>query len=115
MPIPKVLNKAKETTIVTGTTDDAILLGEVNPDDPFSDYLVDQQTLLYKIDDFRGNWESGVGVYNLSANSISRLTIISSSNFDQRVNFASGTKIVTSVLDAKIVQHILQSMTFPWW
>ncbi len=113
---PFVLNKVKETTALVGAVDPIVLLGAVTPNESFANNLIDGDSILYKIDDFKGNWESGVGMYEGISNSISRDTIISSSNFDALVDFPdNGIKIVTSVLDAKIVQQLLDLIPYPWW
>ena len=113
---PKLLNKIKETTALIGASNPIALLGAVPPDFTFSEYLLDGDWVLYKVDDFKGNWESGVGVFDFTANAITRQTVISSSNADQLVVFLdNGNKIVTSVFDAKIAQQLLDLIPFPYW
>ena len=52
-------------------------------------------TFYYLIADAIGaNWEVGLGTYNSSANSITRTTVLSSSNAGSLVNFTSGNLIV---------------------
>lgn len=114
MATPYILNNVREEAGVTGLTD-IQLLGAGNFKSPFSNYLNDQDTVLYYVDDMQGNWESGVGTYNTIPNTLTRTRVISSSNFDDYVNFGGGTKYVSSDLDAKIIQQLLELIPYPFW
>lgn len=115
MSVPIVSNKIKETSIVVGPLNPIILLGAEGSYLPVSSYVLDGEKLLYLVDDFKGNWESGVGTYIQLLNLINRTTVISSSNSDDFVDFPVGTKIVTSVIDAKIAQQLLGLIPAPYW
>lgn len=114
MPIPYVLNQVKQLTNTVGLGDIVFTATVVNYGS-FAQYLNDQDTVLYYIDDTNGNWESGVGTFNIDPPSLTRTTVISSSNYDMPISFVLGQQIVTSTLDAKIAQLIINQLSSPWW
>jgi len=89
-------DRVLETTAVAGTGD-ASLAGAVTGYQPFG-VIGNGNTTYYTIvaiDDNgapTGDWEVGIGTYTLSGNTISRDTVLSSSNGGALVYFASGTK-----------------------
>lgn len=89
-------DRVLETTTVAGTGA-ATLDGAITGYQPFS-VIGDGSTTYYTIvaiDDNgvpTGDWEVGTGTYTLSGNTISRDTVLSSSNGGALVYFASGTK-----------------------
>jgi len=57
-------------------------------------------TTYYTIVAENGDWESGIGTYTSSGTTLARTTVLSSSNSNNLVNFAAGTKEVFSSLPA---------------
>jgi hypothetical protein len=87
-------DRVKETTTSTGTT--AITLaGAATGYQTFSSAVGDANTTYYTIADQTGaNWEVGIGTYTSSGNTLSRDTILASSNAGSLVTFTAGTKDV---------------------
>lgn len=86
-------DRVKETSVSTGTG--AIALdGATGAFQPFS-VIGDGNTTYYAIaGQTTTEWEVGIGTYTLSTDSISRDTILSSSNSNTIVTFSAGTKDV---------------------
>jgi len=89
-----VADRVKETTTSTGTG--AISLGGAEPNfRTFSSVLSDADTTYYAIiDDSNLAFEVGLGTYASSGNTITRTTVLASSNSNNAVNFSAGTKDV---------------------
>lgn len=87
-------DRVKETTTSTGTT--AITLaGAATGYQTFSSTIGDNNTTYYTIADQTGaNWEVGIGTYTTSGNTLSRDTVLSSSNAGSLVDFTAGVKDV---------------------
>jgi hypothetical protein len=86
-------DRVKETTAVTGTGT-ATLLGAATGYQSFA-AIGDGNTTYYTIADQNGpNWEVGIGTYTASGTTLSRDTVLSSSNSGSLVTFTSGTKDV---------------------
>lgn len=81
-----------ETTTTTGTGD-VTLGGAVTGWRPFSSQYADGDTLFYTLYDGT-NFEAGIGTYHAGANSVSRTTVVRSTNGNAAVNFGAGTKQV---------------------
>lgn len=88
-----IKDRIKEGTTTTGT-------GAISPAgaaatfDTFSSVMSDGDTTYYAIVHTTSNtdeWEVGLGTWN-SGNTITRTTVISSSNSNNAVNFSAGTK-----------------------
>lgn len=94
-------DRVKETTTSTGTT--AITLaGAATGYQTFSSAVGDTNTTYYTIADQTGaNWEVGIGTYTTSGNTLSRDTVLSSSNAGALVTFTTGTKDVFVTLPAE--------------
>jgi hypothetical protein len=89
-----LLDRAKETTVVVGTTASAILLGAAPGYQSFAG-VGNGNTTYYCIADQSGglNWEVGLGTYTLATTTITRAaTPLSSSNAGASVSFPAGTK-----------------------
>lgn len=56
----------------------------------------DGNTTYYTIVAENGDWESGIGTYTSSGTTLARTTVLASSNSNNLVNFAAGTKEVFS-------------------
>ena len=90
--------KVTSTTTGTGTL---TLSGAATGYQSF-DAIGDGNTTYYTITDAAtGDWEVGTGTYTSSGTTLSRTTILSSSNAGSAVNFAAGTKEVFCVYPAE--------------
>ena len=86
-------DRVKETTTTTGTGT-VTLLGAVTGFQSFS-VIGNTNTTYYTIAGQSGNeWEVGVGTYTASGTTLSRDTVLSSSNSGSLVSFSAGTKDV---------------------
>jgi len=94
-----VKDRVKETTTVTGTGT-ATLLGAATGFQSFS-AIGNGNTTYYTISSNGGSeWEVGIGTYTSSGTTLSRTTVLSSSNSGSLVSFSAGTKDVYVVYPA---------------
>ena len=96
-----VLNdRVKETSTTTGTG--AVTLGgAVTGFEAFSAGIGNSNTTYYAIfNTGTAEFEVGLGTLNGNSTTLTRTTVISSSNSDAAVNFAAGTKDVFCTLPA---------------
>jgi hypothetical protein len=95
-----VNDRVKETSTTTGTgTFD--LAGAVSGFESFVTGIGNSNTTYYAIVNENGEFEVGLGtVTDAATDTLSRDTIISSSNSDSAVNFGAGTKNVFCTLPA---------------
>lgn len=94
-------DRVKETTTVTGTTSPISLLGAVTGFQSFS-AIGNANTTYYTIALQGGSeWEVGIGTYTASGTTLSRDTVLASSNSGSLVNFSAGTKDVFCDYPAK--------------
>jgi hypothetical protein len=88
-----VKDRVRETTTTTGTG--TITLGGATTGFQSFSVIGDTNTTFYTIQLANTNeWEVGVGTYTLSGTTLSRDTILESSNGGSAVNFSAGTKDV---------------------
>jgi hypothetical protein len=88
-----VKDRVRETTTTTGTG--TITLGGAATGFQSFSVIGDSNTTFYTIQLSNTNeWEVGVGTYTLSGTTLSRDTILESSNGGTAVNFSAGTKDV---------------------
>lgn len=88
-----VADRVQETTTSTGTGT-ITLAGAATGFQSFS-AIGDGNTTFYTIADQSGSdWEVGIGTYTASGTTLSRTTVLSSSNSGSLVNFGAGTKNV---------------------
>jgi hypothetical protein len=88
-----IADRVKVTTTTTGTGD----LNLASASTGFQDFSVvgDGNTTYYAISSALGSeWEVGIGTYTASGTTLSRDTILDSSNSGSAVNFSAGTKDV---------------------
>jgi hypothetical protein len=86
-------DRVKETTATTGTGT-VTLAGAAAGFQSFAAVGDGNQTFYAIVDATSGAWEVGVGTYTASGTTLSRTTVVSSSNAGSLVNFAAGTKDV---------------------
>jgi hypothetical protein len=88
-----VKDRVRETTTTTGTG--TITLGGAATGFQSFSVIGDANTTFYTIQLSNTNeWEVGIGTYTLSGTTLSRDTILESSNGGTAVNFSAGTKDV---------------------
>lgn len=88
-----VKDRVKETTTTTGTG--TITLAGASAGFQSFSVIGDANTTYYTIvDSATGAWEVGIGTYTSSGTTLSRTTILESSNAGSAVNFAAGSKDV---------------------
>jgi hypothetical protein len=93
-------DRVKETTTSTGTTA-VTLLGAATGFQSFS-AIGNNNTTYYTIAGQTGTeWEVGIGTYTSATPSLSRDTVLASSNSGSLVNFSAGTKDVWCDYPAK--------------
>lgn len=93
-------DRVKETTTTTGTGT-ITLLGAATGFQSFS-AIGNANTTYYTIAGQTGSeWEVGIGTYTSSGTTLSRDTVLASSNSGSLVNFSSGTKDVFCDYPAK--------------
>lgn len=86
-------DRVKETTAVTGTGT-ATLLGAATGYQSFSAIGNGNDTYYVIAGQGTNEWEVGIGTYTSSGTTLSRTTILASSNSGSLVNFSAGTKDV---------------------
>jgi hypothetical protein len=88
-----VKDRVRETTTTTGTG--TITLGGAATGFQSFSVIGDANTTFYTIQLSNTNeWEVGIGTYTLSGTTLSRDTILESSNSGSAVNFSAGSKDV---------------------
>ena len=90
--MPQMQNRVQETT-TTGGTGTLTLAGAVTGYITFASGFSTGTSLFYTIDNGVGEWEIGIGTL-VTTGTLSRVTVIASSNGGALVNFGSGTKRV---------------------
>jgi hypothetical protein len=105
-----VKDRVKETTTTTGTGT-LTLAGAVTGFQSFS-VIGDGNTTYYTITDGT-NWEVGVGTYTVSGTTLSRDTILESSNSGNAVNWGAGSKFVfvTYPAERAVDTELTQTLT----
>jgi len=103
-------DRVQETTTTTGTGT-VTLAGAVSGFQSFA-AIGNGNTTYYTIADSSGsNWEIGVGTYTSSGTTLSRDTVLSSSNSGSLVNFPAGTKNVFVTFPASSTLFALNNQT----
>lgn len=91
----KTDDRVKETSTTSGIID-FVLAGAADGFITFNAGVGNTNTTYYTIvgEDYPAEWEVGVGVYTNSTTTLSRDTVIGSSNSGSKTDFTAGTKIV---------------------
>lgn len=85
-------DRVKESSLFTGLNN-AALLGAGPGFKSFSNVCQDGDIFDYAIThEGTSDWETGIGTYVNSTNTVERTTVTASSNSDAKVNFGSGYK-----------------------
>lgn len=106
----KVNDRVEETTTTTGTGA-VTLAGAVAGNQTFTAGFSDGDSVYYTIEAVDGNgvptgdWEVGIGTFTASGTTLSRDTILASSNSGNAVSLSAGTKRVFSNLPALEVRR----------
>ena len=107
-------DRVKETSTTTGTGTIS-LAGAETGYESFVSGVGTTNTTYYAIEfNTAGEWEVGIGtVTDATPDTLSRDTVISSSNGDALVNFSAGTKNVFCTLPAKkTISPVMDATTF---
>lgn len=105
-----VVDRVKETSTITGTGT-VTLAGAVTGFQSFS-AVGNANSTFYCIAAQSGTeWEVGVGTYTSSGTTLSRDTVLSSSNSGSLVNFSAGTKDVFVTFPASSTLYALNNTT----
>ena len=95
-----VKDRVKVTTTTTGTG--TLTLGAAATGFQSFSVIGDANTTYYTITDtITGDWEVGIGTYTASGTTLSRDTVLSSSNSGSLVSFSAGSKDVFVVYPAE--------------
>ena len=98
-------NRIQETTTSTGTGN-VSLGGAVSKYRAFSAVCADQDMVNYVIEHTSAaEWEVGIGTYNSSGNTLTRTTVMQSSNANALVSFSAGTKNVSNIMLAEFINN----------
>ncbi|WP_176096393.1 hypothetical protein [Burkholderia cepacia] len=104
-------DRVQETTTTTGTGA-LTLAGAMTGFRSFSSVCANADTFYYGLQAVTGagtpsgNWEIGIGTYNASGNTLSRTTVLASSNGGSVVNLAAGTTQVWIDLPAALPANL---------
>lgn len=107
-----VKDRVQETTATTGTGT-LTLGGAVLGFQTFA-AIGNSNTTYYAINDLiTGDWEVGIGTYTASGTTLSRDTVLSSSNGGSLVSFASGTKNVFCTYPSERAIYLDSAGSYP--
>lgn len=88
-----VKDRVKESTTTTGTTD-FVLGGAASGFQTFAVIGNGNTTYYAAVDQATGDWEVGIGTYSSTGPTLTRDTVLESSNSGSKVSFAAGSKDV---------------------
>ena len=99
-------DRVRETTSTTGTGA-LTLAGASATFDTFASVMSTNDTTYYAIVHSGGadEWEVGLGTYS-GTNTLTRTTVLSSSNSGSATNFSAGSKFVFITLPASVAAHL---------
>lgn len=104
-------DRVKVTSTTTGTG--TFTLGSAVTGFQSFSVIGNGNTTYYTITDESGNWEVGIGTYTSSGTTLSRDTILESSNGGTAIDFPSGTKtvFVTYAAEKSVIQDASGNVT----
>jgi len=107
-----VADRVKETTTTTGTGT-ITLAGAATGFQSFAVVGNGNQTYYTIAGQGTSEWEVGIGTYTSSGTTLSRTTVLASSNAGSLVNFSAGTKdvFVTYPADGSSVAPVMEQTT----
>lgn len=109
-----IKDRVKETSITTGTG--AITLAGASTGFQGFSVIGDGNSTYYAIYLQNGTeWEVGIGTYTSSGTTLSRDTILSSSNSGSAVNFSAGTKDVFVTYPAEKAAFNPTASAYSWF
>jgi len=88
-----------------------VLSGAVPGFQTFADGIGDTNQTYYTIVNVDNDWEVGRGTFTLAGTTLSRDTVLASSNSNNPVNFATGTKTVFSSVAAQFFGGVITAVT----
>lgn len=111
---PSIADRVRETTTTTGTGT-ITLAGAVPGFISFNTAFPGTSTQVYYTISAvsPGEWETGIGTFTNSGTTLSRTTVLSSSNGGSLVNFSAGTKDVFVTLPASPARDLLTFKNIP--
>ena len=65
----------------------------------------------YSVADSIGNWEIGLGTYSQSTSTLTRESILTSSNNNQKINFAGGTKTLSVTFPSELANTFVVNIS----
>jgi hypothetical protein len=95
-------DRVKEVTSTTGTSD-MVLGGAVGAATSFSSTLGDGDKTYYCVEASDGGYEVGIGTYTLGTNTLSRDTVISSSNSGSKITLTGVSEVFCTQPGSKAV------------
>lgn len=101
-------DRVKVRAYTPGTGD--FTLGSVTPGFQSFEAVGNGNQCYYGIEDHAGNWEVGLGTYTSAGPTLTRDTIISSSNSNLIVNFPNGGKSVFTTFPSTLAATVLASI-----
>lgn len=101
----KYADRVKESTVTTGTG--TLTLGGAETGFRSFAAIGDGNQCVYCIDSGGSDWEVGIGTYTASGTTLSRTTVIASSNSGSLVSFGAGIKIVFVTSSAAYVPQLV--------
>jgi len=110
-----IADRVKETTVTTGTGT-VTLAGATSGFQSFSAVGNGNSTYYTIAGQSSSEWEVGIGTYTSSGTTLSRTTVLSSSNAGSLVSFSAGTKDVFVTYPASVAategKAIIMAMVF---
>lgn len=106
MATPKFFDRVKETTATTGTGTYSLSESADGVNRTFASAYASGDEVLYCVEDST-DWEVGIGTYTAaSPDTLSRDTVLASSNANSAVDWASGDKKVFATAPADFLKHM---------
>lgn len=102
----QVHDRVWDTTTTTGTGAVTLAASPPNAYQDFGAVCANSDTTYYCIANRTANeWETGLGTYSTTGPTLTRTTVLASSNSNSAVNFSAGTKDVLGILPAAMLAN----------